>query len=109
MGLVFCEQVAVDSGKYELAWLLTGLQKPPFHLIEKNTKTYDQPYGQLVDARWMGINLHFLKDIDYLEQRARLHQQQRTPVQDQQQNQWTQKSWKRWKSKEKKKEGVQDG
>ena len=71
MGLVFCKQVALDSGKYELAWLLTGLQRPPFHLIEKNTKIYGHPYGQLADARWMGINLYFLKGTDYFEEGAR--------------------------------------
>ena len=70
MGLVFCEQVASDSGKYELDWLLTDLPKPPFHLVEKNTKVYDHPYAQLVDAQWMGFNLHFLMVIDYSEERA---------------------------------------
>ena len=32
-GLMFCEQVALDSGRCQLGWMLTGLQPPDFHLL----------------------------------------------------------------------------
>ena len=69
---VYLEQVAVDGGRHQLGWLLTGLPNPPFQLVQSHTlKAQDDPVGYLGDPRWIAANLVYLKDVDYLEQRTR--------------------------------------
>ena len=72
----FADQTAVDAGRYHLSWLLTGLQEPPFSQVKRNTFK-DRPYSRLVDPRWVAANLAFLRDLDYLETKAKSANQQR--------------------------------
>ena len=68
LSAVFIEQVAIDGGRYQLAWLLTGLNTPAFALTTRNTqRTSEEPFAQLADPRWIAANLSFLKDMDYFE------------------------------------------
>lgn len=68
--LFFVEQCAIDGGKCQMAWLLTGWQEPPFHLLT-NAKRMPglQPYARLCHPAWISANIAYLKDMDYLETR----------------------------------------
>ena len=69
---VYLEQVAVDGGRHQLGWLLTGLPNPPFQLVQVHSqRAQEDPVGFLGDPRWIAANLAYLKDVDYLEQRTR--------------------------------------
>jgi hypothetical protein len=69
---VYLEQVAVDGGRHQLGWLLTGLPTPPFQLVQGHSqRSQEDPVGHLGDPRWVSANLAYLKDVDYLEQRTR--------------------------------------
>ena len=70
---VYLEQVAVDGGRHQLGWLLTGLPNPPFQLVQAHSqRAQEDPVGFLGDPRWVAANLAYLKDVDYLESRTKL-------------------------------------
>ena len=68
--LFFTEQCALDAGRTQVAWLLTGWQDPAFHLLT-NAKRLPgmQPYARLCHPAWVSANIAFLKDMDFLESR----------------------------------------
>ena len=77
---VYLEQVAVDGGRHQLGWLLTGMPNPPFQLVQAHSqRTQEDPVGFLGDPRWVAANLAYFKDVDYLESRAKLVGKQPPP------------------------------
>eukprot|EP00438_Fugacium_kawagutii_P023417 Skav216600 [mRNA] locus=scaffold2855:201999:204292:+ [translate_table: standard] len=68
--LMFIEQVALDQGKLQLAWLLTGLSEPnhQVHFRHRNTPGL-KPFSRLANPIWISANLAYLRDLDYLEGR----------------------------------------
>jgi hypothetical protein len=72
LSAVFIEQAAIDGGRFQVAWMLTGLQPPAFQLTQRNTQRLgDEPFASLADPRWMAANLSYLKDLDYFEARQK--------------------------------------
>ena len=72
LAAIFCEQTAVDGGRYQTGWLLTGLPQPSFNLTQANTqRNQEEPYALLASPTWISANLAYLKDMDYFEQRQR--------------------------------------
>lgn len=68
--MVFIEQCALDSGRSQFAWLLTGLQEVPQHLLVSNRKKPGlEPFSRLCNPSWISANLQYIKDIDYMEAR----------------------------------------
>lgn len=68
--MMFVEQVALDSGKLQLGWLLLGYPEPAAHLHFGLRKTPGlKPFSRLSHASWISANLAYLKDLDYLETR----------------------------------------
>ena len=68
--MMFVEQVALDSGKLQLGWLLLGYPEPAAHLHFGLRKTPGlKPFSRLSHASWISANLAYLKDLDYLESR----------------------------------------
>ena len=66
----FVEQCAIDGGKCQLAWLLTGFQEPSFHLLtSQKRQTGLQPFARLCSPAWVAANISYLKDLDYMETR----------------------------------------
>lgn len=64
--LFFVEQASIDNGKLQLAWLLTGIQDPPFHLLTSRKKQPGlQPFARLCPPSWVSGNLAYLRDLDY--------------------------------------------
>ena len=64
----FVEQCAIDGGKCQLAWLLTGFQEPAFHLLtNQRRQTGLQPFARLCAPAWIAANISYIKDLDYLE------------------------------------------
>ena len=69
--LLFVEQTALDSGKMELAWLLTGFTEPNSHLFFPVKKTPGlKPFSRLANPLWLSANLAYLRDLDYLQTRT---------------------------------------
>ena len=51
-----------------LAWLLTGQQDPPFHLLVSNRRRPGlQPFSRLASPSWVSANLAYVRDLDVLE------------------------------------------
>ncbi len=66
----FVEQASIDNGRLQLAWLLTGMQEPPFHLLTSRRKQPGlQPFARLCPPAWVSGNLAYLRDLDYIEGR----------------------------------------
>lgn len=66
----FVEQASIDNGRLQLAWLLTGMQEPPFHLLTSRRKQPGlQPFARLRPPAWVSGNLAYLRDLDYIEGR----------------------------------------
>lgn len=66
----FVEQTALDGGRLELSWLLTGFTEPnaQFHFSIKKSPGL-KPFSRLIHPLWLSANIAFLRDIDYLEGR----------------------------------------
>ncbi len=69
--MYFVEQVALDNGKIDLAWLLTGFTEPNSHLHFPLAKVPGlKPFCRLTHPLWISANLAYLKDLDFLEGRV---------------------------------------
>ena len=68
--LMFVEQVALDHGKVQLGWLLTGLAEPNHQIHFSHSKTPGlKPFSRLANPVWVSANLAYLRDLDFLESR----------------------------------------
>lgn len=69
--LCFLEQMSIDNGRTQLAYLLTGYQEPSMHLMMPAKKRPGlQPFARLAPPSWVSANLAYLKDLDYFESRS---------------------------------------
>jgi hypothetical protein len=73
LGCTFAEQVAVEGGaRYQLGWLLTGMEEPPFSAVQQNKpRPGTLPHGKLVEAQWVAAQLAYLKDLDVMFDRMK--------------------------------------
>ena len=72
LACVYLEQVAVDQGRHQVGWLLTGLPQPAFNLTQQNqSRNQEEPFGLLGDPLWLAANLSYLKDLDYFDARQK--------------------------------------
>ena len=68
--LIYVEQCALDSGRSQFAWLLTGIQEVPAHmLVSSKRKPGLEPFSRLCAPSWISANLQYIKDVDYMEAR----------------------------------------
>ena len=68
--LMFVEQVALDQGKVQLGWLLTGLPEPNHQVhFSHRKKPGLKPFSRLANPVWVSANLAYLRDLDFLETR----------------------------------------
>lgn len=68
--MIYIEQTALDSGRTQLSWLLTGLQDPPYHLLVNHRRRPGmEPFSRLCAPSWISANLAYVKDLDYIEAR----------------------------------------
>ena len=71
-GIMMIEQISLDHGRCQFAWLLTGMVEPNMMQISMNRQRLSlKPYSKLAAAPWIAGNVAFLKDLDYLESRLR--------------------------------------
>lgn len=67
---LFVEQAGLDSGRLQMAWLLTGFQEPAIHLMPTAKKLPGlAPFSRLSAPAWISANVAYLKDLDYFEAR----------------------------------------
>ncbi len=67
---MFTEQTALDGGKLQLSWLLTGFTEPNRAMMfGRNATPGLKPFSRLASAAWITANLAYLKDLDYAESR----------------------------------------
>ena len=68
--MFFIEQTAIDGGKTQLSWLLSGWTEPNTHiLLPSNKRPGLQPFSRLCSPAWVSGNLAFLRDLDFIEGR----------------------------------------
>ena len=68
--LMFIEQVALDQGKLQLGWLLTGLAEPNHQVhFSHRKKPGLKPFSRLANPVWVSANLAYLRDLDFMESR----------------------------------------
>jgi hypothetical protein len=68
--LFFVEQTALDSGRTQLSWLLTGYTEPAMHMMLTAKKRRGlQPFSRLCPPSWISANLSYLRDLDFFESR----------------------------------------
>ena len=68
--MIFVEQCALDAGRSQFAWLLTGLQDPPMHLlVNQKRRPGMEPFSRLCSPSWISANLAYLRDLDFMESR----------------------------------------
>lgn len=68
--MFFVEQAALDQGRTQTAWLLTGWQEPPYHILVSNKRrTGLQQFCKLCSPAWLAANLAYVKDLDWMESR----------------------------------------
>ena len=66
--LVAIEQVALDEGKWSLAWLLTHLPEPPWATMSRRPEAGAlRPFARLADARWIAAAMGYMRDIERLQ------------------------------------------
>ena len=71
-GLLFIEQAAVDSGRTQMGWLLSGYPEPNWSFTGQNKRrTSLQPFSRLSQPSWVAANVAFVKDLDFLEGRLK--------------------------------------
>lgn len=71
-GLLFVEQCAMDAGKTQFAWLLTGLPEPNWSITTVNRRRQSlQPFSRLAQPSWVATNVAFLRDLDFIETKLR--------------------------------------
>ena len=71
-GLMMIEQMALDQGRCNFAWLLAAMPDPNLAIIQTNRKRVGlKPYAKLASAPWVAGNVAYLKDLDYLENRLK--------------------------------------
>ena len=68
--LFFVEQTALDGGKSQFSWLLSGYPEPSFHMLMTSKKRPGlQPFSRLCAPAWVSGNLAYLRDLDFMESR----------------------------------------
>ena len=63
------EQTALDNGRLEVAWQLTGLTAPS-STATRAPQQLQRPGASLFPPRWMAANIAYLRDLDYLAART---------------------------------------
>ena len=75
LALVFCEQVANESGHTRLAWLLSCRDDPPFSAVEQHRA----PRAEIPQGMLSATHLAYLKDVDSIQDRAAKARNPRIP------------------------------
>lgn len=72
-GLMMVQQLALDQGRCQFGWLLTGMPDPNLQAISMNRKRIDLTpvYAKVAAAPWVAGSIAYLKDLDYLEGRLK--------------------------------------
>lgn len=97
-GLMMVEQIAIDQGRVQFAWLLSAMPDPNLQTIALNKRRIGlRPYAKLAAAPWIAGNIAFLKDLDYLENRLKVAK----PTEDKEDGEDPKKKWKKNKKGQK--------
>ena len=72
--LVAAEQAALEDWRWPVAWSMTHLPDPPFHLMVKDANSHTgRPTSRLADPSWLATAIAMSKDV------AALHEARRPP------------------------------
>ena len=105
-GLMMIEQMALDQGRCNFAWLLAAMPDPNLAIIQTNQKRVGlKPYAKLASAPWVAGNVAYLKDLDYLESRLK---GTKPPAKEEEENDESKITKRPWLKKKKKNQGGDD-
>ena len=63
LGLVALEQSLHDSGRWGMAWLMTFLPEPPWHVLQQGMMVDSiRPFGRLADPGWTAAAMAYVRD-----------------------------------------------
>ena len=65
--LIFAEQAAIDGGRLQLGWLMSGYAEPPPQLWSVQRRSSLKPFSSLAHPAWAAANIAYLRDLDFLE------------------------------------------
>ncbi|OLP74955.1 hypothetical protein AK812_SmicGene45344, partial [Symbiodinium microadriaticum] len=66
--LMFTDQCAMESGRTQLGWLLTGLPDPSWGTLVRRRQGL-RPFSRLCPSLWLSGNVAFLKEMEWLSTR----------------------------------------
>ena len=66
--LLFLEQTAVEQGRTQLSWLLTGLPEPNYSALARR-RSGVRPFAQLCPSTWITANVAYLKEMEWVQNR----------------------------------------
>ena len=67
--LVAVEQSALEDWRWPVAWSLTHLPEPPFHMMVQDPRVYSgRPMSRLADPSWLATALAMAKDIAVIQE-----------------------------------------
>ena len=70
--LIYIEQSAIDNGRTQMGWLLTGLAEPNYQLVQKNRQRVGlRPFARLASPAWISANVSYMRDLDFIEQKLK--------------------------------------
>ena len=70
--MVAIEQSSLDNSRWQLAWLLTHLHEPPWHLMASGPAAgLGRPFGRLADPAWTAAAMAYVRDAAALEEARR--------------------------------------
>lgn len=104
-GLVFIDQTAVDYGRTNLSWLLTGLPEPQYSICQRNrVRASMTPFSRLASPAWVSANVAYMKDLDFLEGKIKNANQPKPtpPGGGKQDEEWPGPKKQAWKKKKQK-------
>ncbi len=64
--MVSTEQVALDDGRWPMAWLLIHQPEPPLSLMGRKPGNTElaRPFARIADPWWIAAAIAYVKDVD---------------------------------------------
>eukprot|EP00435_Cladocopium_sp_Y103_P009147 s978_g2.t1 len=70
--LLYVEQSAIDNGRTQMGWLLTGQTEPNNQICQRNkARAGLRPFARLASPAWVSANVSYMRDLDFIEQKLK--------------------------------------
>ena len=70
--LLYVEQSAIDNGRTQMGWLLTGQAEPNYQICQRNkARAGLRLFARLAAPAWISANVSYMRDLDFIEQKLK--------------------------------------